>query len=44
MVMVGVFFKILFDDIVSVMYRVGKSLLEFLREIVMGGIVIIKEG
>lgn len=44
MVMAGVSSKIPFDDTVSAMYRVGKSLPESLRETAMGGIAITKEG
>jgi len=44
MVMAGVQAKIPFDDSVSAMYKVGKSMPDELRETGMGGIAITKEG
>lgn len=44
MVMAGVVAKIPFDDAVSAMYKVGKSLPSELRETAMGGIATTKEG
>lgn len=44
MVMAGIVSKIPFDDTVSAMYKVGKSLPESLRETALGGIAITKEG
>lgn len=37
-------FKIPFDDTVSAMYKVGKSLPESLRETALGGIAVTKTG
>ena len=44
MVMAGVVAKIPFDDAVSAMYKVGKSLPSALRETALGGIAVTKEG
>ena len=44
MVMAGVESKIPFDDTVSAMYKVGKSLPSSLRETAMGGVAITKAG
>ncbi|SFD15005.1 L-serine ammonia-lyase, iron-sulfur-dependent, subunit alpha [Clostridium uliginosum] len=44
MVMAGVVAKIPFDDAVSAMYKVGKSLPPSLRETALGGIAATKEG
>lgn len=44
MVMAGVVSKIPFDDTVSAMYKVGKSLPAELRETAMGGVAITKSG
>ena len=44
MVMAGVDSKIPFDDTVSAMYKVGKSLPSALRETAMGGVAITKAG
>lgn len=44
MVMAGVESKIPFDDTVSAMYKVGKSLPASLRETAMGGVAITKAG
>lgn len=44
MVMAGIVSKIPFDDAVSAMYKVGKSLPESLRETALGGVAITKEG
>lgn len=44
MVMAGVVSKIPFDDTVSAMYKVGKSLPESLRETAEGGVADTKEG
>lgn len=44
MVMAGIASKIPFDDTVSAMYRVGKSLPESLRETALGGVAVTKEG
>jgi L-serine dehydratase len=44
MVMAGVTSKIPFDDTVSAMYKVGRSLPESLRETALGGIAITTEG
>lgn len=44
MVMAGVVAKIPFDDAVSAMYKVGKSLPSSLRETALGGIAVTKEG
>lgn len=44
MVMAGVASKIPFDDTVSAMYKVGKSLPESLRETALGGIAVTKTG
>lgn len=44
MVMAGVLSKIPFDDTVSAMYKVGKSLPESLRETAEGGVADTKEG
>jgi L-serine dehydratase len=44
MVMAGVTSKIPFDDTVSAMYKVGKSLPETLRETALGGVADTKEG
>lgn len=44
MVMAGIEAKIPFDDSVSAMYKVGKSLPSSLRETALGGIAVTKEG
>ena len=44
MVMAGVDSKIPFDDMVSAMYKVGKSLPSELRETAMGGVAVTKAG
>ena len=44
LVMAGVSSKIPFDDTVSAMYRVGKSLPSELRETAMGGVAVTKAG
>ncbi len=44
MVMAGVGSKIPFDDTVSAMYKVGKSLPSALRETAMGGVAVTKAG
>lgn len=44
MVMAGVKAKIPFDDSVTAMYKVGKSLPSALRETALGGIAVTKEG
>ena len=44
MVMAGVSSKIPFDDTVSAMYKVGKSLPSALRETAMGGVAVTKAG
>lgn len=44
MVMAGVVSKIPFDDTVSAMYKVGKSLPAELRETAMGGVAVTKAG
>lgn len=44
MVMAGVVAKIPFDDAVSAMYKVGKSLPSALRETALGGTAVTKEG
>jgi L-serine dehydratase len=44
MVMAGVASKIPFDDAVSAMYKVGKSLPESLRETALGGVAVTKAG
>ena len=44
MVMAGIDAKIPFDDAVSAMYKVGKSLPVELRETALGGIAITKAG
>lgn len=44
MVMAGIESKIPFDDAVSAMYKVGKSLPESLRETAMGGVAVTKAG
>ena len=44
MLMAGVESKIPFDDTVSAMYKVGKSLPSSLRETAMGGVAITKAG
>jgi L-serine dehydratase len=44
MVMAGVASKIPFDDTVSAMYKVGRSLPESLRETALGGVADTKEG
>lgn len=44
MVMAGIESKIPFDDAVSAMYKVGKSLPESLRETALGGVAVTKEG
>lgn len=44
MVMSGVVAKIPFDDAVSAMYKVGKSLPSSLRETALGGVAVTKEG
>ena len=42
--MAGVGSKIPFDDTVSAMYKVGKSLPSALRETAMGGVAVTKAG
>ena len=44
MVMAGVSSKITFDDTVSAMYKVGKSLPSSLRETALGGVAVTKSG
>lgn len=44
MVMAGIDSKIPFDDTVTAMYRIGKSLPETLRETALGGLAITKTG
>jgi len=44
MVMSGIVSKIPFDDAVSAMYKVGRSLPESLRETALGGVAVTKEG
>ncbi len=44
MVMAGIESKIPFDDAVSAMYKVGKSLPESLRETALGGVAVTKAG
>lgn len=44
MVMAGVSSKITFDDTVSAMYKVGKSLPASLRETALGGVAVTKSG
>lgn len=44
MVMAGVRSKITFDDTVSAMYKVGKSLPSSLRETALGGVAVTKSG
>lgn len=44
MVMSGIVSKIPFDDTVSAMYKVGRSLPESLRETALGGVAVTKEG
>lgn len=44
MIMAGIESKIPFDDAVSAMYKVGKSLPESLRETALGGVAVTKAG
>ena len=44
MVMAGVSSKITFDDTISAMYKVGKSLPSSLRETALGGVAVTKSG
>ena len=44
MVMAGVIIKITFDETVSAMYKVGKSLPSSLRETALGGVAVTKSG